>query len=175
MLRKNEINIKLFFSSSPVEKCFIFCAKGNQRYRRITKINAHSRYASILNMSVSPRMHQTSNNRYNPNGYGTIRVTTIACGREAPKRHGKTRLLSICILLILPSVIIKNKELLKTRLIFIFYVQISCSNDWTNFLLLNTNAPLNIIFIQFLNRLIRTIHIYIMLNQALIFPVLIFF
>jgi len=37
-------------------------------------------------------MHQTSNNRYNPNGYGSLRVTLIACGLEAPKRHGKTRL-----------------------------------------------------------------------------------
>jgi len=34
---------------------------------------------------LSPKMHQTSN----PNGYGSVRVTPIACGLEAPKRHGK--------------------------------------------------------------------------------------
>jgi len=45
-----------------------------------------------------------------------------------------------CILLILPSVIINNKVLLKTRLIFNFYA--SYKNDWNNFLLLNTNVPL---------------------------------
>ena len=31
-------------------------------------------------------------NRYNPNGDGSIRVTPISCGHEAPKWHGKTRL-----------------------------------------------------------------------------------
>jgi len=98
---------------------------------------------SICPQCLSPRMHQTSNNRYNPNGYGSLRVTSIACGLEAPKRHGKkTRLLSICILLFLPSVIINNNDLLKTRLIFNFYAKISCKNDWNNFLLLNTNVPL---------------------------------
>jgi len=67
----------------------------------------------LKEMGLSPRMHQTSNNRYNMNGYGSLQVTPIACGLEAPKRHGKTRLISICILLILPSVNINNKELLK--------------------------------------------------------------
>ena len=37
-----------------------------------------------------------------------------------------------------------NKDLLKTWLIFNFYAQISCKNDWNNFLLLNTYGPLNI-------------------------------
>jgi len=61
-------------------------------------------------------MHQTSNIRYNPNGYGSVRVTPIACGLEAPKRHGKKKhgVLSICTLLIPPSVDISNKDLLKT-------------------------------------------------------------
>ena len=100
---------------------------------------------SICPQCLSPRMHLTSKNRYNPNGYGSFRVTPIGCGLEAPKRHGKknTAFLSICILLILPSVIINNKDLLKTRLIFNFYAHISCKNDWNNFLLLNTNPPLN--------------------------------
>ena len=94
-------------------------------------------------MCLLPRMHQTSNNRYNPNDYASLWVTAITCGLEAPKRHGKnTAFLSTSILLILPSVIINNKDLLKTRLIFNFYAQISCKNDWNNFLLLNTNAPL---------------------------------
>ena len=52
---------------------------------------------------LSPRMHQT------------LRVTPFACGLEAPKWHG----------LILASVIINNKDLLKTQLIFKFYAQIS--------------------------------------------------
>jgi len=43
-------------------------------------------------MGLSPIMHQTSNIRYNPNGYGSLRVTPIACRLEALKRHGKTRL-----------------------------------------------------------------------------------
>jgi len=95
-------------------------------------------------MGLSPRMHQTSNNRYNPNDYRSLRVTPIACGLETPKRHGKnTAFLSICILLILPSVIINNKDLLKTRLIFNFYSHISRKNDCNNFLLLNTNGPLS--------------------------------
>ena len=38
----------------------------------------------------------------------------------------KRLFLFICILLILPSIIINNKDLLKTRLIFNFYAQISC-------------------------------------------------
>jgi len=93
-------------------------------------------------MGLYPRMHQTSNSRYNLNGYGSLRVVPIACGFEAPKRHGKKDgFLSICIL-ILSSVIINNKDLLKTRLIFKFNAQISCKNNWNNLLLLNTNAPL---------------------------------
>jgi len=40
-------------------------------------------------MGLSPRMHQTSNKRYNPKGYASLRVTPIACGLEAPTRHGK--------------------------------------------------------------------------------------
>ena len=43
----------------------------------------------LFEMGCSPRMHQTSNNRYNPNGYGSLQCTPIACGLEEPKRHGK--------------------------------------------------------------------------------------
>ena len=103
----------------------------------------HARYASIWNLK-SHRMHQTSNNRYNLNGYGSLRGTPNACRLEAPKRHGKKQGFFIyCILLILLSVIINNKDLLKTCLIFNFYAHISCKSDWNNFLLLNTNAPLS--------------------------------
>jgi len=38
-------------------------------------------------MGLLPRMHQTSNNRYNPNGYGSLQVTPIACGLEVPNQH----------------------------------------------------------------------------------------
>jgi len=67
------------------------------------------------NRSVfQPECIKRPKNRYNPDGYGSLRVTPIACGLEAPKRHGKnTAYLSVCILLILPSEIINNKTLLK--------------------------------------------------------------
>jgi len=54
----------------------------------------------------------------------------------------KRGILSICIRLILPSVIINSKDLLKIRLIFNFYAHISFKNDWKNFLLLNAYPPL---------------------------------
>ena len=61
-----------------------------------------------------------------------------------PKRHGKkTAVLSICILFILPSVIINNKDLPKHSW-FATFMHIFCKNDWNNFLLLNTYAPFNI-------------------------------
>ena len=73
----------------------------------------------------------------------SLRVTPIACGLEAPKWHRKnTAFLSICFFLIRPSVVINNKDLLKTRLIFNSYAQMCCKNDWKKFLLLNTNVPL---------------------------------
>jgi len=103
------------------------------------KKKSHARYASKFEMGLSPRMHQTSNNRYNPNGYGSLRVTPIAFLRTLSCQHDMVQnrfFLSICILLILPSVIINNKDLLKTRLICNFF----CKNDCNNFLLLNTNA-----------------------------------
>jgi len=77
-------------------------------------------------------------NRYNPNSNGSLRVLRRQNGMVK-----NTAFLSICILLILPSVIITNEDLLNTQLIFNFYAQISCKNDWNNFLLLNTNAPLS--------------------------------
>jgi len=42
-----------------------------------------------FDISLSPRMHQKSNNKYNLNCCGSLRVTPIACGLEAQKRHGK--------------------------------------------------------------------------------------
>jgi len=42
-----------------------------------------------LEMGLSPRMHQTSNNRYNANSYGSLRVTPVGCGLKTPNRHGK--------------------------------------------------------------------------------------
>jgi len=90
---------------------------------------------SICLQCLSPRMHQTSNYRYNLNGYGSLKVTPIACGLEAQNGmvKKKTAFLSICILLILPAAIINNKDLLKTWLIFNFYEQLKKINSycWT--------------------------------------------
>ena len=120
-----------------------FGAKSNRRYRRLTKIiraltkiirACALRIDLKIEMYLSHRMHQTSI-RYNPNGYWSLLVTPIACGLKAPKWHGKNMaFLSICILLILPSVISNNKDLLKTRLICNYFVHISCKNDWNNLL-----------------------------------------
>jgi len=124
--------------NSPVEKRFIFWRERQSAISETYGNNMCMRVTQQFEMGLSPRMHQTSYNRHNPNGYGSLRVTPIACGHEAPKRHSnKHSFLSICILLILPSVIINNKDLLKTRLNINFYAQISCKkNDWNNFLLL---------------------------------------
>jgi len=46
----------------------------------IGDLRKYARYASISN---------SSNNRYNSNGYGSLRSTTIACGLEALEWHGK--------------------------------------------------------------------------------------
>ena len=70
----------------------------------------------------------------------TFSSTRSWCGNPCPIFKKKN------ILLILTSVIINNKDLLKTRLILNFYAHISCNNDWNNFLLLNTNAPLNSVY-----------------------------
>jgi len=85
-------------------------------------------------------MHQMSNNRYN------LKLTSHTdCLRTWDvKTHRKnTAFLSICFFLIQPFVVINNKDLLKTRLIFNFYAHISCKKDWNKFLLLNTNGPLS--------------------------------
>jgi len=37
----------------------------------------------------------------------------------------------------------QQKRFTKTRLTFNFYAQLSCTNDWNNFVLLKTNAPLS--------------------------------
>ena len=108
-------------------------------------IRRYARYASIWN---------SSNNRINPNGYGSLRVTPIARVFEALKTawYINTAFLSICIILFLPSVIINYKDLLKPRLIFTFYAQISCLNDWNNFLMLNTNDPLSNVLLWYLDK-----------------------
>ena len=70
-------------------------AKSNRRYRRLTEIIRARALRIDLKFAqcLSPRMHQTSNNRYNLNGYGCLRITPLGRGLEAPKRHGiKTRL-----------------------------------------------------------------------------------
>jgi len=137
-----------YFSSSPVKKCFIFWREKQsaiKTYGKNTRMRFTHRFGirtlslfmySICPQCLSPRMHQPSNNRYNPNGNGSWQVTPIACGFEAPKRHGnKTAFSSICILLlIIPHIIINNKDLLKPRLIFNFYAHISCKNDWNIFI-----------------------------------------
>ena len=141
---KWNIYIKYIFTS-PVIKCFIFW---REKQSAISETNGNDTPMRVTHRfeilkCLSPRMHQTLKNRYNPNGYGSIRVTSISCGHEAQKRHGKnTAFLSICILLIRPSIVINNKDLLTTRLIFNFYAQLSCKHDWNIFLLLNTNGPL---------------------------------
>jgi len=102
--------------------------------------NAHARYASIWN-GISPRMHQASNNRYNPNGYGSLRVTPdLRCQTGMVK----TRLFIHLSFLIRPSVVINNKDLLKIRLIFNFYAHISCKNDWNNFYCWTLIGPLTV-------------------------------
>jgi len=81
-----------------VEKRFIFwCEKqsaisqtyGNNICMQVThlfEIRTLSLYMySICLQCLSPRMHQMSNNRYNLNGYRSLRVTPIACGIEVPK------------------------------------------------------------------------------------------
>jgi len=54
-------------------------------------IYAHQGIKLKFEMYLLPKMQQTCKNRYTPNGYASLRVTTIACGLEVPKRHGKTR------------------------------------------------------------------------------------
>jgi len=81
---------------------------------------------------------------YNSNGYGILPVTPIACGLVAPKRHCKKHgFLSICIFLILPSIIINNKYVLKPRLIFNLYAHISRKNDWNIFFIAKHVSPFN--------------------------------
>ena len=121
-----------------MEIFFIFWREKQSAILETYGNNTRMRVTHLFVMGLSPRMHQTSNtsNKYNPNGYGRLRVTPIACGLEAPIRQSKEhRFLFICILPILPSVIINNKEL-----IFNLYAHIICINDWNKFLLLKTNA-----------------------------------
>ena len=54
------------------KKCYLtvlyFGAKSNRRYRRLTENIRDLKFE----MGLSPRMHQTSYNRYNPNFYGSL-------------------------------------------------------------------------------------------------------
>jgi len=86
-----------------LENVLYFDANSNRRYRRLTEIN----------LEFETQNAPTSNNRYNPNDFGSLRVIPIACGLETPKRHENMAFLSMCILLIFLSVIINNKYLLK--------------------------------------------------------------
>ena len=78
-----------------MDMCYIFWREKqsaiSETYINYTRMRVTHRFE----MGLSPILHQTSNYmyRYNPNGYGSLQVTPIACGLEAPKRHGKTRLL----------------------------------------------------------------------------------
>jgi len=139
-----------------VVKCFIFWREkqsaisetyGNNTILRIThgfEIRTLSLYMySICPQCLSPKMHPTSNNRHNPNGYRSLPVTPNACGLEAPKRHGKKH--GFLIHLHPSFSYIRNfqqQRFAKTRLMLNLYAQISCNNDWNNFLLLNTKPPL---------------------------------
>ena len=58
--------MKIFFPVAQWKNDLYFGAKSNRQYQRLTEKNyAHARYASIINieMGLSHRMHQTSNNR----------------------------------------------------------------------------------------------------------------
>jgi len=109
-----------------VEKCFVFWREKQSAISETYGTNMHMRVTHRFEIAVA-----VSNVRcvYHPEGtkcliIGIIRTVTeayeshrlLSRGLEAPKRHGKnTAFLSICILLIFPSVIINNKDLLKTR------------------------------------------------------------
>jgi len=71
---------KIFFQKPSEKNVIYFNVKSNQLYRRLTEIRACALRIDLkFEMGLSPRMHQTSNNRCNPNGYGSLRVTLIAC------------------------------------------------------------------------------------------------
>ena len=72
-------------------------------------------------MGLSPRMHQTSKIgiiRTVKGAYKSNRLLADLRRQNGMVKHGS---LSICILLILPSVIINNKDLLKTRFSTFFH------------------------------------------------------
>jgi len=83
-----------YFFTRPVKKYFIFWREKQSAIAETygTKSRMRVTHRFEIKNGLSPRMHQTFNNRYNPNGYGSLRVTPIACGLEVPIRHGKTRL-----------------------------------------------------------------------------------
>jgi len=133
------------FDTSPVIKCFIFW---REKQLAISETYGKKR-ACALRIDLKFEMV------YHPECTKRLIICIIRTVMEAYESHRlladlrrqngmvKTRFfLSICFFLI-PSVVINNKDLLKTQLIFNFYAHISCKNDWNNFLLLNTNGPLN--------------------------------
>jgi len=135
-----------------VEKSFIFWREkqsaisetyGNNKRMHVTHLFEILYMYLIRLQCLSPKMHQTSKNRYNPNGYGSLLGTPIACGLEAPKQHGEKKKFFIHLHPSCSSIRnYQQSRLTKTRLFFSFYAQISCKNDWNNFLSLNTNSPL---------------------------------
>jgi len=70
-------------------------AKSNRRCRGLTEIIRACALGIDLEFEIglSPRMHQTSNNRYYPNDYGSLRVTPIACPLETVIDHKKLNFL----------------------------------------------------------------------------------
>ena len=72
-----------------MEKCFIFWCEKQSAISETYGNNMRMRIMHQFEMGLSPRMHQTAINRYNPNSYRNLIVAPIACGLEAPKRHGK--------------------------------------------------------------------------------------
>jgi len=131
--------------NSPVEKRFIFWLERQSAISETYGNNMCMRVTHQFEMGLSPRMHQTSYNRYNPNDYGSLRVTPIADMRHQNGIVINTAFLSICILLILPSVIINNKDLLKTRLNINFYAKISCKKTIEIISYCCTTAPLKML------------------------------
>ena len=116
-----------------------FGAKSNRRYRIHTEIIracALRIYLKWINHPECTKHLIIGINRTVTEAYESHRLIAYL------RRQNGIRLFFIDILLIISSAIISNKDLLKTRFIFNLYAHISCKNDWNNFLLLNTNAPL---------------------------------
>jgi len=79
---------KIFFQKPSAKMFYILAWKAIGDIRDFGKnMRMRVTHRFKFEMGLSPRMHQI-NNRYNPNGYGSLQVTPIACVLEVPKRHG---------------------------------------------------------------------------------------